>query len=72
MSDLNRRLKKLEAVMTDDSGFVPESARWIAYWAERFDKIIAGDYDVKGCLIPLEVFDAIIKAANEARWDECR
>jgi hypothetical protein len=72
MSNLNRRLKKLEALITDDSGLVPGSARWMAYWTERVDKILAGDDEVRGCLIPLEVFDAIIKAGDSARSDECR
>jgi hypothetical protein len=71
MSNLNRRLKKLEELMTDDSGLVPGSARWMAYWTERVDKILAGDDEVKG-QIPLEVFDAIVKAADSARSDECR
>jgi hypothetical protein len=44
----------------------------MAYRTERFDKIIAGDDDVKGCLIQLDVFDAIIKAAHAARSNECR
>jgi len=72
MSNLSRRLKKLEALMTDDSGLVSGSARWMAYWTERVDKILAGDDEVKGCLIPLEVVDAIIKTDDSARSDDCR
>jgi hypothetical protein len=59
-------------LMTDEVGLAPGSARWMAYRTERFDKIIAGDDDVKGCLIQLDVFDAIIKAAHAARSNECR
>jgi len=72
MSNLNRRLKKLEELMTDDSGLVPGSARWMAYWTERVDKILAGDDEVKGCQIPLEVWDAIMQRADSERSDGCR
>jgi len=60
VSNLQRRLKKLEALLTDDAGLVPGSRQWLAYWTERADKILNGDYEVKGCRIPLEVVDAII------------
>jgi len=38
--------------------------QWLAYWTERVDKILNGEDDVKGCLIPLEVMDAIIETHN--------
>jgi hypothetical protein len=66
MSNLYRRLKKLEAMMTDDAGLVSGSPRWLDFWTERFDQIIAGDDGVRGSLIPLEVVDAIIEAAESA------
>ena len=64
MSNLKGRLKKLEAFLTDDAGLVPGSQIWLAYWTERTDKILNGEDDVKGCLIPLEVVDAIIATQN--------
>lgn len=48
------------------------SARWMAYWTERVDKILAGDDEVKGCQIPLEVVDAIMQGADLERLDDCR
>ena len=66
MSNLYRRLKKLEARMTDEAGLVPHSPQWLAYWTERTDQILNGEEEVKGCLIPLEVLDAIIEAAESA------
>jgi len=51
--------------MTDDSGLVPGSARWMAYWTERVDKILAGDDEVRGCLIPLDVVGALLTAGAE-------
>jgi hypothetical protein len=64
MSNLSRRLRKLEALLTDDAGLVAGSQPWLAYWTERVDKILSGKDEVKGCLIPLEVVDAIIGAAE--------
>jgi len=48
MSKLQRRLKKLESLLTDDAGLVPGSPQWLAYWTERADKILNGDDEVKG------------------------
>ena len=62
MSNLQRRLKKLEALLTDDAGLVPGSERWLTYWTERAERILSGE--VKG-LIPLAVVDAILEAAVE-------
>jgi len=64
MSKLHRRLKNLEALLTDDAGLVPGSERWLAYWTERADKILNGE--VKG-LIPLEVLDAILETVRSRR-----
>jgi hypothetical protein len=64
MSNLRRRLKKLEALMTDDIGLVPGSASWRAYWTERLQKFIARDDDAKEYKIPLEVIRAYIQATE--------
>ena len=67
MSNLSRRLKKLEALLTDDAGLVPGSPQWLAYWTQRADKILQGDDEIRGCQIPLEVVDAILEASQRAR-----
>jgi hypothetical protein len=64
MSNLQRRLRKLEGLLTDDADLVPGSPQWLAYWTERVDRILNGEDEVKGCLIPLEVTDAIIETHN--------
>lgn len=66
MSNLHRRLKKLEALLTDDAGLVPGSPNWLANWTERVDRILNGQDEVKGRLIPLEVVDAILETAAQA------
>ena len=68
MSNLNRRLKKPEALLIDDAGLVPGSPQWLAYWTERADKILNGDDEGRGCQIPLEVVDAILEASQRARF----
>ena len=60
MSNLQRRLKKLEALLTGGAGSVPGLPQWLAYGLERADKILNGDEEAKGCQIPLEVVDAIL------------
>ena len=67
MSNLPRRLKKLEALLTDGAGLVPGSPQWLAYWTERADKILNGDDEVRGCQIPFEVLDAILETARSQR-----
>jgi hypothetical protein len=64
MSKLQSRLRKLEAVMTDDRGLIPHSPRWLAYWTERIGRIFAGEEpSTPGC-IPLDAFDAVLAAAR--------
>ena len=63
MSNLQRRLKKLEARLTDDAGLVPHSPRWLAYWTERIDRLLNGEEEGTG-RIPLEVVDAILESHN--------
>jgi len=62
MSTLLRRLRKLEAQLTDRSGLVPRTKPWSDYWSPRIDELIDGEtLDQK---IPLEVIDALIHSAE--------
>ena len=48
MSDLRRRLRKLERSLTDTSGFVPHTPPWMNYWMHQLEKTLAGaDHDPK-------------------------
>jgi hypothetical protein len=64
MANLNRRVKKLEAIMTDDAGLVPSSPRWWAYWNEQLHRYIARDPVVKVCKVPLVGLRAYIQSAD--------
>jgi hypothetical protein len=43
MSNLRRRLHKLEARLTDSSGLIPNSQAWLDYWLREVDMIIDGE-----------------------------
>jgi len=65
MSNLLRRLRKLEAQLTDRSGLMPYTKPWWDYWTPRIENLIAGEApDQK---IPLEVIDELIHGAEGDR-----
>ena len=43
MSNLRRRLLKLEARLTDECGLVPHTPRWLDYWTEWMQKRMRGE-----------------------------
>jgi len=62
MPRFERRLRNLEARLTDCSGLVPDTTAWWDYWTIRIDQLCAGEKpDV---LITLEVFDAFLRLAD--------
>lgn len=63
MSNLLRRVRKLEGRWTDRTGLIPHSPEWFEYWGEKLDRSLAGeDVDLTGMTI--EVMDAFIAAAD--------
>ena len=64
MTNLQRRLRKLESERTDTSGLVPDSKAWFAHWEQKIDQVIAGEDrgDLRG--IPMAVVDEILKAGT--------
>jgi hypothetical protein len=62
MASFERRLRKLEARLTDCSGLVPYTTTWWDYWTIRINQLCTGEKpDV---LIPFEVFDAFMRLAD--------
>jgi hypothetical protein len=59
---LDRRLRKLEARLTDRSGLVPHTKRWFDYWMVRLEQLIDGERPDES--IPIEFCDALIAAAD--------
>jgi hypothetical protein len=65
VTNLRRRIRKLESRLTDNDGLVPHSKQWFAHWEQKIDQVITGDDpgDLRG--IPLAVVDAIIQAGTK-------
>jgi hypothetical protein len=58
MVRFERRLRHLEAQLTDVSGLVPHTKQWFDYWIARMDKLLAEEELEEK--IPLEFCDALI------------
>jgi len=65
MARYDRRLRKLEARLTDRSGFVSRTEPWLEYWRNRVDRVIIGQEAAPPGCIPLDVIDIVV-AANES------
>jgi hypothetical protein len=62
MARFERRLRKLEALLTDRSGLVPHTQAWWDYWLATMGRMIAGEeMDER---IPLEFIDALMAKAQ--------
>jgi hypothetical protein len=65
MTNLQRRLGKLEAQLIDSSGLVPHTQKWLEYWQRWFDDYSRDPSSRAGELIPLEAARAIIAGAPD-------
>jgi len=66
MTNLNRRLKKLEALrVTDASGLLPHSQGWLEYWEEQVQLYAAGRLP-KGFLFPLSALESVIRNTGDS------
>ena len=65
MSNILRRLQKLEAQITDRSGYVPHSEAWFRHWSERYGRYLStGDDEfIKG--MTLDFVDELLARARE-------
>ncbi len=64
MTNLQRRPKRLEARLTDSSGLVPYSEKWLDYWQRSVDRW-SDDPDFRPReLMPLEAARAIIRSTD--------
>ena len=70
MTNLQRRLKNLEArLFADQSGLVPHSQSWLKYW-ERQVQLYATDQLPKGFLFPVEALQAVIRNTDDSAFDD--
>jgi hypothetical protein len=54
VSNLLRRLQRLESRLTDATGLVPRSEAWLNYWKWKLEQYVS-----EGGGIPMEAIDAI-------------
>jgi hypothetical protein len=66
MTNLERRIKKLETCLTDASGLMPHSQRWLAYWDQQiFHFMTDPDGKPPAVLFPIEAFRAVMKFTSD-------
>ena len=66
MSNVLRRLCKLEARLSDRSGSAPHSKAWLAHWEERLDQFLTkGDSSALNGM-PLAALDDIIEKGKHS------
>lgn len=61
MTNLKRRLKKLEAGLTDPMGLVPHSKKWLEYWDRQFYLYMTGQDLNAVALSSVEALRAVMK-----------
>jgi hypothetical protein len=66
MTNLLRRLRKLESELTDSSGLVPHSPAWTQYWNREILKLVGDDRDAPKQQIPLEAVRAWMQAQPDS------
>jgi hypothetical protein len=54
MTNIRRRLKKLEELFTDSTGLVPNSPKWFDYWRPKFHLYTIGELK-EPILFPAEI-----------------
>ena len=60
VTNLRRRLGKLEAELIDSSGLVPHTPRWLEYWKHWLDRSVNDPTFQPRELMPVEAARAII------------
>jgi hypothetical protein len=65
VTNLRRRIRKLETQLTDANGLVPNSKEWFEHWYRKIDQVIAGEKNVDLHGMTLAVIDAIIHGGTK-------
>ena len=58
------RIRRLETRFNDNTGLVPHSEEWFAYWEDIVARYLAGEVPQHRGKIPLEVTDRLIERAD--------
>jgi hypothetical protein len=66
MTNLQRRLRKIEDCMTDTSGLVPHSQRWLAYGDRQiFNYMQEPEHRRPAVLFPIDAFRAVMNFTSD-------
>ena len=65
MTHLQRRLRKLEGVLTDPVGLVPHTQKWLEYWDRQFYLYMTGQERNAIWLSSIAAYRAVMKFAGE-------
>jgi hypothetical protein len=63
MTNLRRRLKKLEGLVTDSTGLVPNSPKWFEYWRPKLHLYTIGQLK-EPTLFPAEIIVDWIRSGD--------
>jgi len=66
MTKLQRRLEKLEAVLTDSMGFVPHTQKWLEYWDRQYFLFLTAKDESGIRLGSVVEYRAVMKNAEES------
>ena len=66
MTHLQRRLKKLEGILTDPAGLVPHTQKWLEYWDRQYHLYLTGQ-DLNAIWhSSIPAYRAVMKYAEES------
>jgi hypothetical protein len=65
MTNLQRRLRKLEDILTDPAGLAPHTRKWLEYWDRQFYLYMTGQDRNAIWLSSIEAYRAVMKFAGE-------
>ena len=67
MTHLQRRLRKLEGVLTDPVGLIPHTRRWLEYWDRQYCLYLTGEDPNAIWYSSVAAYRAVMKYAWETR-----
>jgi hypothetical protein len=65
MTNLQRRLRKLEDILTDPVGMAPHTRKWLEYWDQQFYLYLSGKDQEAIWHSSIEAYRAVMKFAGE-------
>jgi hypothetical protein len=64
MTNVQRRLRKLEGLLKDTSGLIPHTQKWLEYWDRQVYLFMMDEAPKGQARIPLEAFRAVLRNSD--------